>query len=36
MDRHAGLVIELAPPVGEAESVLAAMAEYALKAQPAE
>ncbi len=36
MDRHAGLVIELAAPVGEAESVLAAMADYALKAQPAE
>ena len=35
MDRHAGLVIELAAPVGEAESVLAAMADYALKAQPA-
>lgn len=34
MDRHAGLVISLAAPVGEVESVLAAMAEYALKAQP--
>jgi hypothetical protein len=36
MDRHEGLVIELAAPVGEAESVLAAMAEYALGAQPAD
>ena len=34
MDRHPGLVIELAAPVGEADSVLAAMADYALKAQP--
>lgn len=34
MDRHAGLVIELAAPVGEAESVLAAMADYAIKVQP--
>lgn len=34
MDRHPGLVIELAAPVGEAESVLAAMADYALNAQP--
>lgn len=34
MDRHQGLVIELAAPVGEVESVLAAMADYALKAQP--
>lgn len=34
MDRHPGLVIELAAPVGEAETVLAAMADYALKAQP--
>ena len=32
-DRHPGLVIELAAPVGEAETVLAAMADYALKAQ---
>ena len=30
MGRHAGLVITLAAPVGEAEPVLAAMAEYAL------
>ncbi len=36
MDRHAGLVIELVAPVGEAESVLAAMAAYALKAEPDE
>ncbi|MCM2305966.1 MAG: CbiX/SirB N-terminal domain-containing protein [Sulfuritalea sp.] len=34
MDRHPGLVIKLAAPVGEADSVLAAMADYALKAQP--
>jgi sirohydrochlorin cobaltochelatase len=34
MDRHEGLLIELAAPVGEAESVLAAMAEYALGAKP--
>lgn len=34
MDRHPGLVIELAAPVGEAETVLAAMADYALTAQP--
>ena len=33
MDRHAGLVIELAAPVGEAEPVLAAMADYALGAR---
>ena len=31
MTRHAGLMIHLAPPVGEAESVLAAMANYALQ-----
>lgn len=36
MDRHPGLVIELAAPVGEVESVLAAMADYALTAQPEE
>ena len=30
MDRHAGLTIELAAPVGEAGTVLAAMADYAL------
>lgn len=34
MDRHAGLLIELAAPVGEAEPVLTAMADYALKAMP--
>lgn len=34
MDRHAGLLIELAPPVGEVDSVLAAMADYAMAAQP--
>jgi sirohydrochlorin cobaltochelatase len=34
MDRHAGLAITLAAPVGEAEPVLAAMADYALTAQP--
>ncbi len=33
MDRHAGLVIALAAPVGEAEPVLAAMADYALSAR---
>lgn len=33
MDRHVGLVIELAPPVGEAESVLRAMAAYALSSR---
>lgn len=31
MDRHDGLVISLAAPVGEAEPVLAAMADYALE-----
>jgi sirohydrochlorin cobaltochelatase len=30
MDRHPTLSIELAPPVGEAAPVLAAMADYAL------
>jgi sirohydrochlorin cobaltochelatase len=30
MDRHAGLAITLAEPVGDAEPVLAAMADYAL------
>lgn len=35
MERHPGLAIELAAPVGEAESVLAAMAEYALTAPAA-
>jgi sirohydrochlorin cobaltochelatase len=30
MDRHDGLVISLAEPVGEAQPVLAAMADYAL------
>jgi len=32
MDRHAGLVITLAAPVGEVEPVLAAMADYAINA----
>lgn len=32
MDRHGGLVIALAAPVGEAVPVLAAMADYALSA----
>lgn len=32
MDRHPGLAIELAAPVGEIESVLAAMADFALSA----
>lgn len=36
MDRHAGLVIELAAPVGEAATVLAAMADYALGSGSAE
>lgn len=31
MDRHPTVTITLAPPVGEAEPVLAAMAEYALR-----
>jgi len=30
--RHAGLVIEVATPIGEAAEVVAAIAEYALKA----
>lgn len=34
MDRHPGLVIALAAPVGEVESVLAAMADYAINARP--
>ena len=34
MDRHSGLTMELAPPVGEADPVLAAMAEYALAVVP--
>jgi hypothetical protein len=34
MDRHAGLLIALAAPVGEAEPVLAAMADYAINAAP--
>lgn len=34
MDRHAGLIIELAAPVGEVDSVLAAMADYAIGARP--
>jgi sirohydrochlorin cobaltochelatase len=33
MDRHAGLMVSLAPPVGEAEPVLAAMADYAMAAR---
>lgn len=32
MDRHPGVVIGIAPPVGEAEPVIAAMAAYALNA----
>ncbi|MBK9022159.1 MAG: hypothetical protein IPL72_20255 [Sulfuritalea sp.] len=32
--RYEGLLIELAAPVGEAESVLAAMADYAIGAKP--
>ncbi|MCK9989285.1 MAG: CbiX/SirB N-terminal domain-containing protein [Rugosibacter sp.] len=36
MARHAGLAIRLAQPVGEAPSVLAAMADYALQVMPAE
>jgi len=36
MDRHAGLMIALAAPVGEAAPVLAAMADYALNAAPDE
>ena len=34
MDRHPGLNIGLAAPVGEAAAVLAAMADYALAAHP--
>jgi sirohydrochlorin cobaltochelatase len=33
MDRHAGLVITLVAPVGEAAPVLAAMADYAITAR---
>ncbi len=33
MDRHPGLEIELAAPVGEAEEVVGAMAAYALAAE---
>ncbi len=33
MDRHAGLQISLAAPVGEAPPVLAAMADYAIAAR---
>lgn len=33
MDRHEGLEIELAAPVGEAEAVVGAMAVYALQAE---
>jgi len=32
MDRHPGIAIHIAPPVGEAQQVLAAMAAYALEA----
>jgi sirohydrochlorin cobaltochelatase len=35
MDRHPGLRIGIAPPVGEAEPVLAAMADYAMHVVPA-
>ena len=35
MGRYEGLVIELAAPVGEVDAVLAAMAEYAMGAEPA-
>lgn len=35
MDRHAGLQISLAAPVGEATPVLAAMADYAIAARAA-
>ncbi len=34
MDRHPDLVIGLAPPVGEADPVLAAMADYAMTVTP--
>jgi sirohydrochlorin cobaltochelatase len=34
MERHAGVSIGLAAPVGEARSVLAAMADYAIHVQP--
>ncbi len=36
MTRHSGLIIRLAPPVGEDASVLAAMADYARTVQPVE
>ncbi|HEY8856246.1 MAG TPA: CbiX/SirB N-terminal domain-containing protein [Rugosibacter sp.] len=36
MPRHAGLTIRLAPPVGEAAPVLAAVADYALNVVPVE
>lgn len=36
MDRHGGLSISLAAPVGEAAPVLTAMADYALSARPDE
>lgn len=35
MDRHPGIRIGIAPPVGEAEPVLAAMADYAMTVAPA-
>lgn len=34
MDRHPQLTIGIAPPVGEAEPVLAAMADYAMQIRP--
>jgi sirohydrochlorin cobaltochelatase len=34
MDRHPQLTIGIAPPVGEAEPVLAAMADYAIQVRP--
>lgn len=36
MTRHTGLIVRLAPPVGEAAPVLAAMADYALHVIPVE
>ena len=34
MERHSGIRIGIAPPVGEAEPVLAAMADYAMGVTP--
>ena len=34
MDRHPQISIGLAPPVGEAQAVLSAMADYALTVEP--